>query len=56
MIIDQNTPIYGQFAHLYEKLIGFPTPPVIRGVGATPIPRPSGLFLVWRADRHHSLR
>jgi hypothetical protein len=39
MIIDQTTPIYSQFARLYEKLIGFPTPPVVRGVGPTPIPR-----------------
>ena len=44
VIIDQHTPIYGQFALLYEKLMGFPTPPVIRGVGATPIPRPERLY------------
>ena len=44
VIIDQDTPIYGHLAHLYEKVIGFPTPPVIRGVGATPIPRPERLY------------
>ena len=30
---------YGQLPR-YEKLMGFPTPPVVRGVGPTPIPRP----------------
>ena len=44
VIIDENTPIYGQLARLYEKLMGFPTPPVVRGVGATPIPRPERLY------------
>ena len=32
VIIDQNTPIYGQLARAYEKLMGFPTPPVVRGL------------------------
>ncbi len=44
VIIDQNTPVYGDFARLYEKLTGFPTPPVVAGVGATPIPRPERLY------------
>lgn len=44
VIIDQNTPIYGQFAGLYEKLTGFPTPPIVRGVGITPMPRPERLY------------
>jgi 1-acyl-sn-glycerol-3-phosphate acyltransferase len=44
VLIDQNTPIYGQLARLYEKLMGFPTPPIVRGVGPTPIPRPERLY------------
>ena len=44
VIIDQNTPIYGQLARGYEKLMGFPTPPIVRGVGLTPIPRPDRLY------------
>ena len=44
VVIDQNTPIYGQLAGLYEKLMGFPTPPIVRGVGPTPIPRPERLY------------
>ena len=44
VIVDQNTPIYGQFARVYEKLMGFPTPPIVRGVGATAIPRPERLY------------
>lgn len=49
IIVDQTTPIYGQVAHLYEKLIGFPTPPIVRGVGLTPIPRPERLYF-WFGD------
>jgi 1-acyl-sn-glycerol-3-phosphate acyltransferase len=44
VIVDQRTPVYGQLALLYEKLAGFPTPPLVRGVGLTPIPRPKRLY------------
>jgi hypothetical protein len=44
VIIDQRTPIYGRLAGLYEKLLGFPTPPIVRGVGPTAIPRPERLY------------
>ena len=44
VIVDQTTPLYGQFALAYEKVMGFPTPPVVRGVGLTPIPRPERLY------------
>ena len=49
VIIDQNTPIYGQLAALYEKLMGFPPPPIVRGVGPTAIPRPERLYF-WFGD------
>jgi 1-acyl-sn-glycerol-3-phosphate acyltransferase len=49
VIIDQNTPIYGHLSRLYERLIGFPTPPIVRGVGLTPIPRPERLYS-WFGD------
>jgi 1-acyl-sn-glycerol-3-phosphate acyltransferase len=44
VIVDQRTPLYGQLARAYEKVMGFPTPPVVRGVGLTPIPRPERLY------------
>jgi len=44
VIIDQTTPLYGQLALAYEKVMGFPTPPVVRGVGLTGIPRPERLY------------
>jgi 1-acyl-sn-glycerol-3-phosphate acyltransferase len=44
VIIDQTTPLYGQLAAAYEKIMGFPTPPVVRGVGLTGIPRPERLY------------
>jgi 1-acyl-sn-glycerol-3-phosphate acyltransferase len=49
VIVDQNTPIYAQLAGLYEKLMGFPTPPVVRGIGPTPIPRLDRLYF-WFAE------
>jgi 1-acyl-sn-glycerol-3-phosphate acyltransferase len=42
--VDQNTPVYGQLAAAYEKVMGFPTPPVVHGVGLTAIPRPERLY------------
>jgi 1-acyl-sn-glycerol-3-phosphate acyltransferase len=44
VIVDQRTPVYGEFSRLYQKLLGFPTPPIVRGVGVTPIPRPERLY------------
>ncbi len=44
VIIDRNTPIYGQLAGLYEKVMGFPTPPIVRGLGPSAIPRPERLY------------
>jgi 1-acyl-sn-glycerol-3-phosphate acyltransferase len=44
VVIDQTTPLYGQLAAAYEKVMGFPTPPVVSGIGPTPIPRPERLY------------
>jgi 1-acyl-sn-glycerol-3-phosphate acyltransferase len=44
VIVDRSTPIYGQLSRLYERLMGFPTPPIVRGVGVTPIPRAERLY------------
>jgi 1-acyl-sn-glycerol-3-phosphate acyltransferase len=55
VVIDQNTPVYGQFARLYEKLLGIPTPPLVRGIGATPIPRPERLYF-WFGEPIDSTR
>jgi hypothetical protein len=44
VVVDQTTPIWGEFARIYEKVVGFPTPPIVRGVGLTPIPRPERLY------------
>jgi 1-acyl-sn-glycerol-3-phosphate acyltransferase len=49
VIVDQTTPLYGQLAAAYEKVMGFPTPPVVRGVGLTGIPRPERLYF-WFGD------
>ena len=44
VIVDRNTPVYGALTRAYERLTGLPTPPVVRGVGPTPIPRPERLY------------
>jgi 1-acyl-sn-glycerol-3-phosphate acyltransferase len=55
VVIDQDTPVYGQLARLYEKRMGFPTPPIVRGVGPTPIPRPERLYF-WLGEPIDSSR
>jgi 1-acyl-sn-glycerol-3-phosphate acyltransferase len=44
VVADVQTPVYGQFARLAKKVTGFPAPPVVRGLGLTPIPRPERLY------------
>jgi 1-acyl-sn-glycerol-3-phosphate acyltransferase len=44
VLIDVDTPVYGQLARMYKKVSGFPVPPIVRGVGVTPIPRPERLY------------
>jgi 1-acyl-sn-glycerol-3-phosphate acyltransferase len=55
VVVDQRTPIYRDFARIYEKLMGFPTPPIVRGVGLTPIPRPERLYF-WFGEPIESSR
>jgi 1-acyl-sn-glycerol-3-phosphate acyltransferase len=56
VIIDQNTPVNGPLARVYEKHTGFPTPPIVRGVGPTPDPAArAAVLLVRRADRARTL-
>ncbi|MGZ6725206.1 MAG: lysophospholipid acyltransferase family protein [Solirubrobacteraceae bacterium] len=55
VVVDQRTPIYRDFARIYEKLMGFPTPPIVRGVGLTPIPRPERLYF-WFGEPIESAR
>ena len=55
VIVDQRTPLYGQLARAYEKVMGFPTPPVVRGVGLTPIPRPERLYF-WFGEPIDTIR
>jgi 1-acyl-sn-glycerol-3-phosphate acyltransferase len=49
VIADVDTPVYGQFTRLAKKVTGFPAPPVVRGLGLTPIPRPERLYF-WFGD------
>jgi 1-acyl-sn-glycerol-3-phosphate acyltransferase len=44
ILVDETTPIVGELGHVYEKLMGFPPPRIVRGVGLTPIPRPERLY------------
>jgi hypothetical protein len=55
VLIDRRTPVYGELAALYERLTGLPTPPVVRGVGLTPLPRPERLYF-WFGEPIDSAR
>ncbi len=44
VVIDEDFPPYAELAHLIEKLTHWPIQPVVRGVGASPIPRPERLY------------
>ena len=55
VIADVDTPVYGEFARLSKKVTGFPMPPVVRGIGPTPIPRPERLYF-WFGEPIDSAR
>jgi 1-acyl-sn-glycerol-3-phosphate acyltransferase len=44
ILVDETTPVVGEFGRAYEKVLGFPPPRIVRGVGLTPIPRPERLY------------
>ena len=44
ILVDETSPVLGQLARLYEKVLGFQPPPIVRGVGLTPLPRPERLY------------
>ncbi len=44
VLIDENFPPYAELAGLVEKITHWPIQPVVRGVGASPIPRPERLY------------
>jgi 1-acyl-sn-glycerol-3-phosphate acyltransferase len=44
VVVDETNPVYAQFAKLVDRVIGWPIPPAVRGVGLTPIPRPERLY------------
>ena len=55
ILIDPTSPVYGQLTRLYEKVMGFPPPPIVRGVGLTPLPRPQRLYF-WFGEPIDSTR
>lgn len=44
ILVDETTPIIGELGRAYQKVMGFPPPRIVRGVGLTPIPRPERLY------------
>lgn len=44
VVVDSKTPGVGQVSSLMRRLVGVPMPPLARGVGLTPIPRPERLY------------
>ena len=43
IVADVEHPIYGRFAEMVQNMTGVPLPPLVRGLGPTPIPRPQQL-------------
>ena len=44
IVADNRTPVVAQISNLMKRLVGIPVPPVVRGVGPTPLPRPERLY------------
>ena len=49
VVLDEHNPIYGRFADVARKTVGWPLPTLARGIGLTPIPRPQRLYF-WFGD------
>ena len=44
IVADNRTPGVAQISNLMERLVGIPVPPIVHGVGPTPLPRPERLY------------
>jgi 1-acyl-sn-glycerol-3-phosphate acyltransferase len=44
VVVDRDMPIAAQISALMRRLVGLPLPPIPRGIGLTPLPRPERLY------------
>ena len=44
VVVDRETPIAAQVSALMRRMVGVPLPPIPRGIGVTPLPRPERLY------------
>lgn len=44
VVADDKSPGLAQVSALMKRLVGIPLPPIARGIGATPLPRPQRLY------------
>ena len=44
VVVDRGTPIAAQVSALMRRMVGVPLPPIPRGIGVTPLPRPERLY------------
>lgn len=44
VVLDEKSPLVGPLARAFEKHVGMPMPPIVRGIGLTPIPRPQRFY------------
>jgi 1-acyl-sn-glycerol-3-phosphate acyltransferase len=49
VVADGKTPVVGQVSDVMRRLVGVALPPIARGVGPTPVPRPERLYF-WFGD------
>lgn len=55
VVADKDTPVVSQVSSLMKRLVGVPLPPIVRGVGATLLPRPERLYF-WFGEPIDTLR
>lgn len=44
VVVDREMPIAAQVSALMRRMVGVPLPPIPRGIGVTPLPRPERLY------------
>lgn len=44
IVADNRTAVVAHVSNMMKRLVGIPLPPIVRGVGPTPLPRPERLY------------
>lgn len=44
IVVDTANPLLAPLAQIFERALGWPMQPIVRGIGVTPLPRPQRLY------------